>query len=382
MAPKGKNVASGSGTKRSRTGATVGSSNRETTNLSPQKFGKQALMHYGEDWYECQQESKYLGDEYVDKRRFPQEFPHIHTQINALGLQYVLVDQGECNLILVHEFYANWNTHRVELNQGLIRDSRVRFTVEALNEFLGTPNCDNSEFLAMIERLPYHDIRHTLCGVNSVARWDRVRNMARIWLKIMCSTLLPCKHTTDVTRERVVLVYRLMKVLPVNMRAILKQNMLKFSTNKRWCLCYGSIITRYLQALQIEEEVHDVSPPPRAPHLVCRLVDVTRTKAHDPSQGLVLTAIDRQARDDSWMGRMFGMVELQLRIGGRPVTEDKMATLAEHYPLTDSAMYLCWIGPAFQERIDDDDTTADEDGSDKDASYDTGPGDGDTDTGR
>ncbi|KAH0729564.1 hypothetical protein KY290_000694 [Solanum tuberosum] len=174
------------------------------------------------------------------------------------------------------------------------------------------------------------------------------------------------------------------KGLPVNVGAILKQNMLKFRTNKRCHLYYGSIITRYLRALQIEEEVHDVSPPPplRAPHLVCRLVDVTRTKAHDPSQGPVLTIIDRQAPEDSWLGRMFGMAELQLQIGGRQVTEDEMATLAERYLLMDSAMYMCRMGPAFQEPIDDDDATSDEeDGSVEDESDDTGPRDDDTDTG-
>ncbi|KAH0709236.1 hypothetical protein KY284_010663 [Solanum tuberosum] len=275
MSPKGKNVSSGSGTKRSTKGAAAGSSNRETTNLPPQIFCEQAVMQYGKDWYECQQESKYLGDEYVDEGRLRQEFPHILTQIHAWGLQYVFMDQSECNLSLVHEFYANWNTHRVELNQGFIRDSWVRFTVEPLNDFLGTPNCDNAEFLGMIERPLYRDIRHTLCGVNSVAWWDRIRDTgchltlhyghfnleARIWLKIVCSTLLPCKHTTDVTRERVVLIYHLMKGLPVNVGDILKQNMLKFRTNRRCCFCYGSIITRYLWALQIEEEVHDVSPP-------------------------------------------------------------------------------------------------------------------------
>ncbi|KAH0754743.1 hypothetical protein KY290_025013 [Solanum tuberosum] len=232
MAPKGNNVASGLGTKRSRKGVGAGSSSREPNDLPPQKFGGQAVMHYGKYWYECQQESKYLGDEYVDEG-------------------------------------------------------------------------------------------HTFCGVNSVARWDRVRDTGRhlnlhyghfnleahIWLKIVCSTLLPCKHTTDVTRERVVLIYGLMKGLPVNVGDILKQNMLKFRTNKRWRFCYGSIITRYLRAFLIKEEVHDVCSP-RAPHLVCHMVDVTRTKAHDPSQGPVLTAIDRQARDDSWMGRMFGMADL------------------------------------------------------------------------
>uniref|UniRef100_M1DZV0 Uncharacterized protein n=1 Tax=Solanum tuberosum TaxID=4113 RepID=M1DZV0_SOLTU len=67
-----------------------------------------------------------------------------------------------------------------------------------------------------------------------------------------------------------------------------------------------------------------------------------------------------QARDDNWMGCMYGMVELQLRIGGHPVTEEMMVTWVERYPLRDSTMYMCRMGPAFQEPIDDDDTTADE----------------------
>ncbi|KAH0679801.1 hypothetical protein KY284_020886 [Solanum tuberosum] len=173
----------------------------------------------------------------------------------------------------------------------------------------------------MIERPTYRDIRHTLCGLNSVARWD--------------------KHPTTV-----------------------------------------SIITRYLHALLIEDEVHDVCPP-RTPHLVCHLVDVTRTKAHDPSHGSVVTAIDRQTRDDSWMGRMFGMDELQLRIGSRSVTEDEKAKLAESYPLTDSAMYICRMGPDFQEPIDDDDdaTADEEDGLDEDESAATSSGDDDADAG-
>ncbi|KAH0632964.1 hypothetical protein KY284_035750 [Solanum tuberosum] len=172
-----------------------------------------------------------------------------------------------------------------------------------------------------------------------------------------------------------------MKRLPVNVGAILRQNMLKFRINKWWNFCYGSLLTRYLRALEIEEEVHDLCPP-RAPHLVCHLVDVTKTKVHDPSQGKVFSTVDRQTRDDRWLGQMYGMTELQLPIGGHSVTEDEMATLAERYHLTDSAMYMCWMGPTFQEPIDDDDATADEEyGSKEDESHDVGPGDDDTDAG-
>lgn len=67
------------------------------------------------------------------------------------------------------------------------------------------------------------------------------------------------------------------------------------------------------------------------------------------------------------MGPIFGMAELQLRISGRPVTEEKMDTLVERYPLKNNDMYMCRMGPIFQEPIDDDDgMTDEEDGSNKD----------------
>ncbi|KAH0716680.1 hypothetical protein KY290_012943 [Solanum tuberosum] len=92
--------------------------------------------------------------------------------------------------------------------------------------------------------------------------------------------------------------------------------------------------------------------------LTGKMVDVTRTKALDTSHGPVLFAPKRQARDDSIMARMFGMAELQLRIGGRPVTDAEMETMVERYPLTESAAFLCRTSPAFLEPLDDDEATA------------------------
>lgn len=66
-------------------------------------------------------------------------------------------------------------------------------------------------------------------------------------------------------------------------------------------------------------------------------------------------------------------------IGGRPVTEDEMATLARSYLLKDSAFYICQMGPAFQESIDGDDVADDdEDELDEDKSDATGLEDDDT----
>ncbi|KAG5581986.1 hypothetical protein H5410_052613, partial [Solanum commersonii] len=123
--------------------------------------------------------------------------------------------------------------------------------------------------------------------------------------------------------------------------------------------CYGGLITHFLRAEGIEEEALDMTVAYHS-NLMGKLVDVTCTKTLDTYHGHVLSAQERQARDDSVMARMFGMKELQMRIGGRPVTDEEMETMAKRYPLTESAAFLCQTGPAFLEPLDDDETTADE----------------------
>ena len=60
------------------------------------------------------------------------------------------------------------------------------------------------------------------------------------------------------------------------------------------------------------------------------------------------------------MGRLYGMTQLQLRIGGRPATQDELTALEVRYPMTESAMFMCREGPAFQEPLDDDEPTIEE----------------------
>ncbi|KAH0761877.1 hypothetical protein KY290_017950 [Solanum tuberosum] len=161
-----------------------------------------------------------------------------------------------------------------------------------------------------------------------------VNKVARVWLKIVCSVLLHAKH--------------------------LNESMMKFRNNMKWRFCYGGLITRFLSSEGIEEEMVDMSVAYH-PDLTGKLVDVTRMKALDTSHRPVLSAQERQSRDDSVMEMMFGMAELQLRIGGRPVTDDEMETLADRYLLIDSATFMCKSGPAFLEPLnDDDDAIADE----------------------
>ncbi|KAH0717889.1 hypothetical protein KY285_013920 [Solanum tuberosum] len=128
-----------------------------------------------------------------------------------------------------------------------MRGKDVKFSARIMNEFLGTPNCDADEFNSLKDKPSYKDIRHTLCGVDSTATWERSKDtgrhnilhfanfnqVARVWLKIVCSVLLPAKHLTEVTPNKVVLVYMLMKGTPIIVGAILRQNMMKFRSNLR-----------------------------------------------------------------------------------------------------------------------------------------------------
>uniref|UniRef100_M1C437 Uncharacterized protein n=1 Tax=Solanum tuberosum TaxID=4113 RepID=M1C437_SOLTU len=218
------------------------------------------------------------------------------------------------------------------MNLGM-RGRDVKLSARILNELLGTPNCDPDEFNNLKDKPPYRDIRHTLCEVDSTARWERSKDTGR--------------HNT------------LHLEMPINVGVILRQNMMKFRNNLRWRFCYGGLITHFLRAEGIEEQAVDMTVAYH-PDLTGRLVDVTRSKKLDTSHEHVLSAQERQARDDSVMARMFGMAELQLRIGGRPVTDGQKETMAERYPLTESTTFLCRTGPTLLEPLDDDEATVDE----------------------
>ncbi|KAG5631624.1 hypothetical protein H5410_003341 [Solanum commersonii] len=49
----------------------------------------------------------------------------------------------------------------------------------------------------------------------------------------MYSVLLSWKYTSEVTKDKIVLVYILMKGMPVNVGSLLRQNIMKFRNNKR-----------------------------------------------------------------------------------------------------------------------------------------------------
>ncbi|MCD7465877.1 hypothetical protein HAX54_002069, partial [Datura stramonium] len=67
-----------------------------------------------------------------------------------------------------------------QLEHFLWRDTKVRvrgqvghFTVRAFNVYLSMLEVDQEMYFVLLEKPPYRDIHHTLCGENLASRWAR-----------------------------------------------------------------------------------------------------------------------------------------------------------------------------------------------------------------
>ncbi|MCE0480557.1 hypothetical protein HAX54_037524 [Datura stramonium] len=115
---------------------------------------------------------------------------------------------------------------------------------------------DLKMYFMLLKKCLYHDIGNKLWEEHSASLWARGENgthstlsfsyltkEARAWVNLVCIVLLPGTHTTEISRERVVLVYMLMNGLPTNFGAVLGENMRRSKDNFYWKYCYGSLLT-------------------------------------------------------------------------------------------------------------------------------------------
>ncbi|MCD9644495.1 hypothetical protein HAX54_032720, partial [Datura stramonium] len=126
-------------------------------------FGAQVVETHGLTWFKTQKEAKYSPKNLIDEGFLTLEFPAIRYKLRELGVGYIFAEPEECNITLVREFYAKWDTSFGESTKVKIRGQVVQFTYKRFNAFLGKPVVDHSEYFVLLERPPYHDIHHTLC---------------------------------------------------------------------------------------------------------------------------------------------------------------------------------------------------------------------------
>ncbi|KAG5592144.1 hypothetical protein H5410_042658 [Solanum commersonii] len=195
-------------------------------------------------------------------------------------------DPSECNVSVVREFYANWmpdaRSHFVT-----VRGMEVPLTPAALNQLLGTTDAPLDVLTGINISPPYHHIRHAMCGF------------------------------TEVTRDRVCLVYALMKDLPINVEAVLKLAMRNTRVHRGRRYAFGGLITNLYR------------------------------RAGVPEKSLV-------RRDEMIMARMFGLEMLRHRNGCRASTQEQLNEIATKYPLNEQTEALLGLGRAFIKPVWDD----------------------------
>ncbi|KAH0672407.1 hypothetical protein KY290_024649 [Solanum tuberosum] len=122
-----------------------------------------------------------------------------------------------------------------------VRGVNVPITPAGINDILGTPQETNLLVLTGLKiRPPYRAIQHTLCGPQSMAQCTkhsgrryhqslpyahRLRE-TRVWLKTVMNCLISGLHYTDITRDRVCLVYALMTAIELTFGAVMTRKMI------------------------------------------------------------------------------------------------------------------------------------------------------------
>ncbi|MCD9639742.1 hypothetical protein HAX54_024463, partial [Datura stramonium] len=204
-------------------------------------------------------------------------------RLHTLGLGFVFDAPGDCNLNIVREFLANW-MRKERSNHVKLGGEIINFAPISLNRFHGTPHVDPQPFIIIVMKHRYRDIRHTLCGPNSVSRWTRHQQFgyyvsvpfahfsreACVWLKIVCACLVPGKHSKG---------------------------------EKGQNFGFGGLLTRFLHEHDIEEEEVDDRPPydPRG-------IYIAKTKEPEGINSPVLFVNKHNARIDSMLSHLYGIV--------------------------------------------------------------------------
>ncbi|KAG5611121.1 hypothetical protein H5410_022402 [Solanum commersonii] len=307
-----------------RSGKVIASSSRNTvwmgTTITPapavprgqtQHYGAKAVKSEGKKWYKSHTEAK--------------EFPHIMRRLQDLRMGFIFQDPTECNISMVQEFYVNWKpdarSHFVT-----VHGVEVLLIPSTINQILGTANAPSDVLTGLNINPPYQQIRHTLCGAQSTTKFIRhghrgyhqsypyahMNREARVWLKIVMNCFIPGLHYTEVTRDRICLVYALMKNVPINIRAVLKLVMRKARTSRR--------------AGVPDESVDYMAPLFTAP------LDVTKTKGPENMHGSTLTTAERNRKDDLITAHMFGLEMLCHRNGCRASTQEQLDEIGMKYP--------------------------------------------------
>ncbi|KAG5599456.1 hypothetical protein H5410_030826 [Solanum commersonii] len=262
------------------------------------RFGVKFVTKEGKAWYKKHIEAIYFSDVCINRDNLAREFPQIIKRIKELRMEFIFAEPEECNLHMT-------------------KHSGKRYH----------------------QSLPYaHMLRET-----------------HIWLNGVMNCLILRFHYTNITHDRVCLVYALMTRKKLNIGAILKSAMRKARVHKGHKYAIGGLITKMCHAAGVPKENLDYMAP-----LFPAPVDITRTKGPDTEFGPTLTIVERHRCDELIMARMYILETLRHQNGCMASTDMQLGDVERRYLLNDHAKALLGIGPVFRELIDNDISTDEE----------------------
>ncbi|KAH0665072.1 hypothetical protein KY285_026278 [Solanum tuberosum] len=306
------------------------------------QFGVKVVTKEGKAWYKKHIEATYFSDVCTDRDSLAREFPQILRRIMELWMEFI---------------FAEPNAHGPRVIRQLGARGKIPFCD-------GTPQDTDPLVLTGLNiRPPYQSVRHTLCGPQPMVQWTKhsgkryhqslpyahMLRETRVWLKVVMNYLISGLHYTDITRNRLCLVYALRTGTELNIRAFLKSTMRKARVHKGNWYTFGGLITKMCRTAGVPEENVDYMEP-----LFPAPVDITRTKGLDTEFGPAITTVERHRRDKLIMARMYGLEMLHHQNGCLASTDMQLGEVERRYSLNDHAKALLGISPVFREPIDND----------------------------
>ncbi|XP_073045904.1 uncharacterized protein [Primulina eburnea] len=144
-------------------------------------------------------------------------------QVAGRGWTNFLAQPNAAVVPVVREFYAN--APEGTENKARVRGRQVPYDPKTINDLLGLPAVDDSVFQAWVLNPDYDLIIHTLCysgttwkqpGTYTVFLEKFLKVEAALWYAFLSKRLMPVGHTSDVQRDRAVVLYAIYTGMPID----------------------------------------------------------------------------------------------------------------------------------------------------------------------
>ncbi|PIN00775.1 hypothetical protein CDL12_26721 [Handroanthus impetiginosus] len=171
----------------------------------------------------------------------------------------------------------------------MVRGKNINFFARTINSLFGTPSIDTPGEVQ--EFLEDHPLLDTIC---EVICWDNPSGPDN-WLRFVSAQLLPSSHTSEVTRERAVMIYAILTDVPFDIGCFLHRSILKSAMGGLTVgLYHPSLITELCARVGLERQPDFMIRADRRPPRQARAPVQLRQRQPPPTPGLE-ARVDRLA---------------------------------------------------------------------------------------